>query len=918
YVFITSSIWLGNEIKVETIFFLITSMESLDFAFKRGIPRGMHETVKLIAVLGRIGNFFRTIDAQLASKHKNDEELPTKIILSNVDVLSRDHKILENINLEINNGLTVITGSTASGKTLLLKVILGEYQSDAGVLNVSGRISYASQQPWLFASTIKQNVLFGAKYNEERYLQVLQACALLHDLQSLPGGDGFIVADRGVNLSKGQQSRINLARAVYRDSEIYLLDDCLANLDVIVADYIFEKCIKQFLKNKLVVLVTQNPKHIDRADNVKVLNDQKAKFSKNSSTTLIQPEPHHLGLAWSKVKCKEEDGVVEDDVKETTNLISGKRIERNIYEEKVMPGILNLTNYRKLIVHGGGSVKFAFICIVFGVVVISKSGLRKLENNWINTEQQILKYTICNNTDGDNYKNLLQNRHQMIYLFPIISVTVGIMSFLKAVIFYFLVRKALVSLHGLLFERIVNASMRFFSSHYTGNILNRFSEDLVYVDERVPYSLYLSLEAFAEIIGVTILMGSVNLTFLTICLIFCTFPIATVIFFLRIGRILKQLELSTRSSFIGHVNSTAEGLPTIRCSKVENILIDEFDSRQNLYTSASYLYLCWLRGLIYIVHVYFIFFTSAILLQFLIVDADISAAHVGLVLSQAALFKRSLEFAFRTGTRIESEVTSVGRILEYTEQTQEHRDGVLVEGWPQRGEIKFSNVYLSYDSDNSVLHNFNCTLEPQDTIAIVGRTAAGKSSIISTILRLHKFEGKIFIDGIDIATLPLETLRSNVAVISQDPALFTGTVRENIDFSRKYGDAEIWNALKVVNLDILFSSLDNKISTMNSNLSLGQKQLLCLARAIIRKSKIVIMDEVTASVDQKTEEMIHKIVLEELACCTVIMITHKLDYVLEYDKVIVLDKGGIVEFDRPSRLLENENGLFYKMFKKAI
>jgi ATP-binding cassette subfamily C (CFTR/MRP) protein 4 len=288
------------------------------------------------------------------------------------------------------------------------------------------------------------------------------------------------------------------------------------------------------------------------------------------------------------------------------------------------------------------------------------------------------------------------------------------------------------------------------------------------------------------------------------------------------------------------------------------------------------------------------------------------------VLSQAALFKRSLEFAFRTGTRIESEVTSVGRILEYTEQTQEHRDGVLVEGWPQRGEIKFSNVYLSYDSDNSVLHNFNCTLEPQDTIAIVGRTAAGKSSIISTILRLHKFEGKIFIDGIDIATLPLETLRSNVAVISQDPALFTGTVRENIDFSRKYGDAEIWNALKVVNLDILFSSLDNKISTMNSNLSLGQKQLLCLARAIIRKSKIVIMDEVTASVDQKTEEMIHKIVLEELACCTVIMITHKLDYVLEYDKVIVLDKGGIVEFDRPSRLLENENGLFYKMFKKAI
>jgi ATP-binding cassette subfamily C (CFTR/MRP) protein 4 len=288
------------------------------------------------------------------------------------------------------------------------------------------------------------------------------------------------------------------------------------------------------------------------------------------------------------------------------------------------------------------------------------------------------------------------------------------------------------------------------------------------------------------------------------------------------------------------------------------------------------------------------------------------------VLSQAAIFKKTIDVACCFCSKFETELTSVGRILEYTEQTQEDKDGVLVEGWPQRGEVKFSNVYLSYDSENYVLHNLNCTVEPQDTIAIVGRTAAGKSSIISTILRLQKFEGKIFIDEVDIATLPLEILRSNVSVISQDPALFTGTVRENIDFSGKYGDAEIWNALKAVNLDILFSSLDHRISTVDTNLSLGQKQLLCLARAIIRKSKIVIMDEVVASVDQKTEKLIHKIILEELECCTVIIITHKLDYVLEYDKVIVLDEGDIVEFDSPSRLLENENGLFHKMFKKAI
>jgi ATP-binding cassette subfamily C (CFTR/MRP) protein 4 len=378
YVFITSSIWLGNKIKVETIFFLIASMQPLSNAFKITIPKGIHELIKLIAVLRRIGKVLTTIDAHSPSKYKNEEKLPARIILTNLDVFCKDHKILENVNFEADNGLNVITGSTASGKSLLLQVILKEYQSVAGVLSVKGRISYASQQPWLFASTIKQNVLFGAKYNEQRYLQVLQVCALLHDIQSLPGGDDFIVADRGVNLSKGQQSRINLARAVYRDCEIYLLDDCLANLDVLVADYIFEKCIKQFLKDKLVVMVSQNPRHIARANNVKVLNGQTAKFNKNLPATLIQEELRNLGPAW----VEEEDGVVEADVNETTNLLSEKEIEGNIYEEKVMPETLNLANYRKLIAHGGGSVMFAFICIVFGVVVISKSGLRKLENNW--------------------------------------------------------------------------------------------------------------------------------------------------------------------------------------------------------------------------------------------------------------------------------------------------------------------------------------------------------------------------------------------------------------------------------------------------------------------------------------------------------------------------------------------------------
>jgi ATP-binding cassette subfamily C (CFTR/MRP) protein 4 len=300
----------------------------------------------------------------------------------------------------------------------------------------------------------------------------------------------------------------------------------------------------------------------------------------------------------------------------------------------------------------------------------------------------------------------------------------------------------------------------------------------------------------------------------------------------------------------------------------------------------------------------------------LIIVSDISAAHVGLVLTQLTIFHGGFEIALVTSVKMEVEMIAVERILEYTTQKIEYKGGVAVEHWPQQHQIKFDNVSLSYNRQDFVLRDLNFTVEPQDKFAIVGRTAAGKSSIISTILRLQKFEGKILIDGVDITTLPLDTVRANISVILQDHVLFTGTVRENIDLAGKYTDDEIWNVLRIVNLNELFPNLDHRITSAHLNLSLGQKQLLCLARAIICNNKIVIMDEATANVDKKTEIMIHNIVRKEFASCTVILITHKLDYVLEYDKVMVLDGGSIVEFDRPTVLLNNQNGLLYRMYKK--
>ncbi|KAJ3632493.1 hypothetical protein MTP99_009498 [Tenebrio molitor] len=472
---------------------------------------------------------------------------------------------------------------------------------------------------------------------------------------------------------------------------------------------------------------------------------------------------------------------------------------------------------------------------------ISKIGMHKLENNWLKTEEQITNYETYNNSKGENYEQAIQERSKMIYLLPLVVVIVAVTTFLQGTIFFRLATNASINFHRSLATTVIDASMEFFHIHYLGNILNRFSEDLLFIDEIVPYSMYLFLNGFVQVIGITFFLGTINRAFLVVALTLCVLPVLAIIFILRTGRALKRVEISTKHPFANFPHATPEGLPTIRSANMQNVLVEEFDRHLDLYTSASYLYWCWLRTVVFILHLYFVVYTIIIVIVVLIIDEDISAAHVGLVLTQLTMFQKEFDTTLVGAVKVEAEMIAVERILEYVRQKTEYKGGVAVEHWPQHHQIKFDN----------------------------------------------------------------------------DPVLFTGTVRENIDLTGKYTDDEIWNVVRIVNLDKFFPNLDHRISSADLNLSLGQKQLLCLARAIICNNKIVIMDEVTANVDKKTEIMIHNIVRKEFASCMVILITHKLDYVLEYDKVMVLDGGSIVEFDRPSVLLNNQNGLFNKMFKKV-
>lgn len=259
-------------------------------------------------------------------------------------------------------------------------------------------------------------------------------------------------------------------------------------------------------------------------------------------------------------------------------------------------------------------------------------------------------------------------------------------------------------------------------------------------------------------------------------------------------------------------------------------------------------------------------------------------------------------------------MTAVERILAYTNQKQESEDGVVLKNWPASGEIKYENVYISYKHRrNFVLKDLNFTIKSGEKVAVVGRTGAGKTSLISAFLKLCKVHGRIFYDGVNIANLSLNALRSNISVVCQEPFLYSGTIRENIDPFGQYSDDRVWDVIKTIKLESLFSTLEYKICGSDCNLSMSQKQLICLGRAIIRNNKVIILDEITANVDTEMEVLIHRIV-KTYVDCTVLMITHKLSFLEEYDKIMVMNEGRIIEFDRPSVLLNDKQGMFYNMF----
>ncbi|RZB40222.1 ABC tran domain containing protein, partial [Asbolus verrucosus] len=575
---------LGHRITAEILYFMVTAYRHISYGLTVAIPYSFLQGSQTLAAFRRIDRFLTGKEVHLIQECK---PAAPKIILKNVTIETKDKIILDSVNLEVEKSLILMTGPTGDGKTVLLKTILQNFQPTKGEVLTQGRMSYASQEPWFFPSTIRQNILFGEEYDEKHYREILRICALDHDFHLLKQGDLTIVESHASNLSKGQGVRINLARTVYRHCEIYLLDDSLSTLDALVTSFIYKECIKNFLRDKLVILVTQNVNFLKNSQNVITVHNGQVMSQVNT--------PENFG----EITMNGSDNLIftstETDDEENENEKSKLLLNVNrmkVYEESKKLGQVDFDVYKKYVQNGGG----------------------------VNLEEKLFNYTRFNFTHTSDYNGLSMERKHKFLFFGIILAVLPIVTLASALILYYFAGKASVQLHSRMIDAIINATSTFFDKNFIGNILNRFSEDLTNVDEVVPATLDHIFRLFLSVVGISILIISVNKLFFVPVAIMFIILIFLRRYYLLTGRSLKRLDAITKSPVIGHLNATLNGLATIRASKCEKLLQDEFDTNQDLYTSTSYTFLSTTQAFCLSVDFICFLFVTVVVSRFLIFD----------------------------------------------------------------------------------------------------------------------------------------------------------------------------------------------------------------------------------------------------------------------------------------------------------
>uniref|UniRef100_A0A182V3W3 Uncharacterized protein n=1 Tax=Anopheles merus TaxID=30066 RepID=A0A182V3W3_ANOME len=897
---------------------------------------------------------------------------------------------LDGVDLHVQPGtLVAVIGPVGAGKSSLIHAILGELPLESGSIKVNGNVSYASQEPWLFSGTVRQNILFGLPMDRERYKQVVKTCALERDFHLFADGDKTIVGERGVSLSGGQKARISLARAVYRRAEVYLLDDPLSAVDSHVGRHLFDHCMRDYLRGKIVILVTHQLQYLQNADQIVVM--MHGRVEAVGTYDKLRESGQDFAQLLAAPSGREDDSTDTESIKRSGSLYKrqnsessmdsavadGEGPEAKATEERQKEGSIGYDVYRAYFRASGGNLVVVLILFMFLLSQLSASGGDYFLTYWVNKAEEkapaaaggdggaagAMFSALANGTAEELNETTTfeppavttavttgaggigvfftairqmfasgdeeEDRYIDIYIFTALTVATVVITLTRSMFFFRTAMKASRKLHDAMFNGITRASMYFFNTNPSGRILNRFSKDMGQIDEYLPSVTVDVIQIFLSLIGIVVVVAIVNPYNLIPTVVIGIIFYFMRAFYLLTSRNIKRVEAITRSPIYSHLSASLSGLSTIRAFGAEKVLVHEFDSHQDLHSSAFYLFISTSRAFGFYLDVFCVIYIAIVTLTFFI-RGD-SGGNVGLAITQALGMTGMVQWGMRQSAELENTMTSVERVVEYDNVDPEPAleapaDKKPPKEWPQEGRIRFEKVTLRYSPDTDsdlVLRDLQFEIEPREKIGIVGRTGAGKSSLINALFRLSYNGGSILIDTRDTSQMGLHDLRAKLSIIPQEPVLFSGTLRYNLDPFDEYPDEKLWRALKEVKLEDavneLPSGLSSKINEGGSNFSVGQRQLVCLARAILRENKILVMDEATANVDPQTDKLIQQTIREKFNDCTVLTIAHRLNTVMDSDKVLVMDAGRCVEFGTPYELLTTEGGskVFYGMVKQT-
>jgi ABC-type multidrug transport system fused ATPase/permease subunit len=836
-----------------------------------------------------------------------------------------------------------------------------------GAVNVNGTLAYAPQQAWIQNMSLRDNVLFAKPMNDERYNKILDACALRPDLAILPGGDKTEIGERGINLSGGQKQRVSLARAVYQDADIYLLDDTLSAVDAHVGKHIFSNVIgpEGLLKNKTRILVTHGIGFLSKMDEIIVIKNgvisehgtyeellghngpfaefinsylhesnhdddavdeeeviklerrlsivmsqtsdsESVRSRKSSAASAVTDNSHRLRR---RQRRKSSEAAEEPDSKKTPSVINRRLIEEEVAEE----GAVKLSVIKSYL-----SAATPVYPVTAAVSLVCFVAAQVCTNIWLSkwTQQPVINGT--------------QDRHETDLYLGVYGGLGGAQTFAVFGLALSVSLGSMVAsrnLHGGLLRGVLRCPMSFFDTTPLGRIVNRFSKDVDILDSNIPQFTQNLLITFAPLCSTIIVITYSTPIFITVIIPLIIIFVIIQRVYVSCARQIKRIDSIRRSPMYAFFSETLNGTSSIRAYSQEQRFIDHsdllLDNSQRVWFEA-FSSNRWIGVWSEFIGDLIIFFTAI----FAVLQKDtLNPGLVGLSLSFALQVNMNIVLTVRSSCELETYILAVERIKEYTELPSEaswtSKDHIVPRDWPADGVIEFKDYSTRYRPGlDLVLKGISCRVQSGEKVGIVGRTGAGKSSMTLALFRIvEPSTGSIEIDGCNICVVGLHDLRKKLTVIAQDPVLFSGTLRFNLDPSESFTNTEVWRALEHAHLKAFVETLPDNIyhecGEDGKNLSVGQRQLVCLARALLRKSKILVLDEATAAVDLETDDLIQSTIRTEFADCTVLTIAHRLNTVMDYDRVMVLQNGEIREFESPSTLLANSQSQFYSMARDA-